>query len=347
MSISENSQQDSTEVLYGVESAVRKGVQFMQNTNKWMDLYGDENGPSIIIEFPDIYKNNYIEARRRGAKIRFITEITKENMHYCKELIKIVDEFRHLEGFKGGIAVSESEYMTTTTLRQSEILTQVFYSNVKEVVEQGQYVFDTFWKKAVPAEQKIREIEEGIVPDFIEPIKDANEVQSLQLKLVSSANDEILIIFPTVNTFRYYQEVGFIRSILDGLNKNPSMKVNILTAKDTNVIDIVDRLLRQHSLHNLDIKYIVQPAEATVLTLVVDRKFSLSVEVKEQGNSQETIMGLATYSNSKSTVLSYASIFESLWRQDELYEQLRHSTEDLGEMKRYLNQVLREVKGSK
>ena len=266
----------------------------MQNANKWMDLYGDENGPSIIIEFPDIYKNNYIEARRRGAKIRFITEITKENMRYCKELIKIVDEFRHLEGFKGGIAVSESEYMTTTTLRQSEILTQVFYSNVKEVVEQGQYVFDTFWKKAVPAEQKIREIEEGIVPDFIEPIKDANEIQSLQLKLVSSAQDEILIIFPTVDTFRYYQEVGVIRSILDGLNKNPSMKVNILTAKDKNVIDIVDRLLRQHSLHNLDIKYIVQPAEATVLTLVVDRKFSLSVEVKEQENSQETIMGLAT-----------------------------------------------------
>lgn len=80
----------------------------MQNANKWMDLYGDENGPSIIIEFPDIYKNNYIEARRRGVKIRFITEITKENMRYCKEQIKIVDEFRHLEGFKSGIAVSES-----------------------------------------------------------------------------------------------------------------------------------------------------------------------------------------------------------------------------------------------
>jgi hypothetical protein len=161
LSASENSQQDSTEVLYGVKSAVRRGVQFMQNANKWMDRYGDENGPSIIIEFPNIYKNNYIEARRRGAKIRFITEITKENMRYWKELIKIVDEIRHLEGFNGGIAVSESEYMTTTTLRQSEILTQVFYSNVREVVEQGQYVFDTFWKKAVPAEQKIREIEEG------------------------------------------------------------------------------------------------------------------------------------------------------------------------------------------
>jgi two-component system sensor histidine kinase VicK len=73
-----------------------------------MDLFWDKNGPSIIIEFPDIYKNNYIEAKRRGAKIRFITEITKDNINYSKELMNIVDEFRHLEVFKGSIAVTES-----------------------------------------------------------------------------------------------------------------------------------------------------------------------------------------------------------------------------------------------
>jgi hypothetical protein len=56
------------------------------------------------------------------------------------------------------------------------------------------------------------------------------------------------------------------------------------------------------------------------------------------------IIGLTTYSNSKSTVLSYASIFESLWRQDELYQQLEKSRDQLEEMKRYLNQVLKEVK---
>jgi len=33
--------------------------------------------------------------------------------------------------------------------------------------------------------------------------------------------------------------------------------------------------------------------------------------------------GLATYSNSKSIISSYASIFESLWKQNELYEQLK------------------------
>ncbi|MGB6628366.1 MAG: hypothetical protein WBE61_09540, partial [Nitrososphaeraceae archaeon] len=191
--------EEKTEVLYGVENAVRVGVQFMQNARKWMDLFGDKNGPSIIIEFSDVYKNNYIGAKRRGAKIRFITEITKDNIHYCKELMEIVDEFRHLEGFTGGIAVSESEYMTTTVLRERQLLTQVFYSNSKEVVEQGQYIFDTFWKKAIPAEQKIKEIEEGIKPEVIETIRDPVEIQMVAFEHVNSAKEEILTVFSTAN----------------------------------------------------------------------------------------------------------------------------------------------------
>ena len=72
--------------------------------------------------------------------------------------------FVHLDGIKGGIAVSETEYMATTVLREAKPLTQVIYSNVREVVDQGQYIFDIFWYRAIPAEQKIREIEEGVQP---------------------------------------------------------------------------------------------------------------------------------------------------------------------------------------
>jgi hypothetical protein len=123
-----------------------------------VDLFGDKNGPPVIIDFPHVYKDNYIEAKRRGVKIRFITEITKDNISYCKELVAIVDEFRHLEGFTGGIAISESEYMTTTVLREGQLLTQVFYSNAKEVVERGRCIFDTFWKKAYPLNRKSKRL---------------------------------------------------------------------------------------------------------------------------------------------------------------------------------------------
>jgi CDP-glycerol glycerophosphotransferase (TagB/SpsB family) len=73
----------------------------------------------------------------------------------------IVTELRHLDGIKGGIAINESEYMATTVLKESKPLTEVIYSNAEEMVAQGQYIFDTLWKNAVPANKKIREIEEG------------------------------------------------------------------------------------------------------------------------------------------------------------------------------------------
>ena len=85
-----------TEILYGTENSVRRGVEFMQNANEFMDLFGEKNGPSIIMTY-DVYKNNYIAARERGGN-KLITEITKDNLQYCKELLNIVSEMRHLEG---------------------------------------------------------------------------------------------------------------------------------------------------------------------------------------------------------------------------------------------------------
>ncbi|HYZ49817.1 MAG TPA: HAMP domain-containing sensor histidine kinase, partial [Nitrososphaeraceae archaeon] len=150
-----------SEILYGVENAVGRGVYFMSNVKKRMDIYFDHRAPSIVVEVPE-YRNGYIDVRKRGGKIRAFTEITKENIKYCKELMKLVDELRHLNGVKGGLAVSETEYMATTVLEEAKPLTQVIYSSVEEVVQQGQYIFDTLWNTAIPAEQKIREIEEGL-----------------------------------------------------------------------------------------------------------------------------------------------------------------------------------------
>ena len=38
--------------------------------------------------------------KERGVRIRYITEITKENVIYCKELMNF-SEVRHLDGVKG------------------------------------------------------------------------------------------------------------------------------------------------------------------------------------------------------------------------------------------------------
>ena len=61
--------------------------------------------------------------------------------------------------------VSESEYVAPLILfEHGKIAPQAVYSNISEVVEQQQYLFDNFWNKSIPAEERIKEIEEGIIP---------------------------------------------------------------------------------------------------------------------------------------------------------------------------------------
>ena len=58
--------------------------------------------------------------------------------------------------------------------------------------------------------------------------------------------------------------------------------------------------------------------------LVVDRKESLIIESKDDTKDNSyAASGLAAYSTSKPITLSYASIFETLWKQAELYEELK------------------------
>nr|MBA3751090.1 hypothetical protein [Nitrosopumilus sp.] len=111
--------QDKTIILYGAENAVSRGVKFMNNVKKKMDITFDHKAPSIVIKIPQFY-DGYIDILKRGAKIRCITEITENNLHFCKELLNIVSELRHLDGMKGGIAINESEYMATTVLEEEQ-----------------------------------------------------------------------------------------------------------------------------------------------------------------------------------------------------------------------------------
>jgi sugar-specific transcriptional regulator TrmB len=321
----EEHEEEKTEILYGVENAISRGVHFMQNAKKSMDLFGEKNGPSIIIEFPDIYKNNYIAAKKRGAKIRFITEITKDNIHYCKELMNIVTELRHLDGLIGGIAVSESEYMTTTTLRKKELLTQVFYSNAHEVVKQGQYVFDTFWNKAIPAKQRIKEIEQGVKREFINTIREPTEIWNLVQDLIESSTEELVILFSTAaNAFRLRQEYKEFIELLKKAVAERNVIVRILADTDDPIKNMIENLRKEEGRKEqiINIEFRNKPRETRLTIMVVDNSYSLTIEMKDTtAKTFDEAIGLATYSNSESTVSSYLSIFETLWVQSELYGQ--------------------------
>jgi hypothetical protein len=87
--------------------------------------------------------------------------------------------------------------------------------------------------------------------------------------------------------------------------------VRILIGTDNPIKERYVKWLTEYP--QIELRYLLKSIKTRITTIVTDRQLSLVIEEKEHENSID--LGLATYSNSESTVLSYASIFENLWAQ--------------------------------
>jgi two-component system, OmpR family, sensor histidine kinase VicK len=469
-----------TEVYHNPYEVVTKVIEFVDKASEKVDACVDHTRPSLIDDI-EALKLSFIRARERGIKLRFVTEITIDNVNNCKQLVKsYVNELRHLDGIRGNFYVSEMEYVSpAATHEKGKPASHVVYSNVQEVVEQGQYLFETLWNKAVPAEQRIREIEEGVerhetlvidnseeiirtisrltadstelatclspggihyshkhffeikkkllekqkrgehkgiryityvdnqnvelvklyleygiqvkhiqnlppmsfgisdkkVAVTIEEMEDGKLVQSLLVsnepgylrhfssvfqelwrngiearerikeieegiepakieilrnpeealrrsrKLVKSAKHEVLRIYPSFNGFRRQIRIGALHLFREALERNKS--VRILVPADEEQIEHTIKEI-QLALPKLDIRGLDKTLQTQIGVIVVDRKESMIIELKDDTKENyHDAAGLAAYSNSKPIALSYASIFETLWKQGELYERLK------------------------
>jgi two-component system, OmpR family, sensor histidine kinase VicK len=304
-------------------------------------------------------KNERFKAKNRGVKFRYITEITEDNISHCKELSKIA-EICHLNGIKGNFEVSQKtagkgEYIGTSILQEEEPVAQLIYSNVKEIVEQEQFVFDTLWNKATPSQVRIKEIEEGIKPETIEVIADPRKALETEYRFLKSAKREIQMIFSTVNTFHLQEKQLGITKILTNLSRQ-GISIRILTPIDDQVRELIADLKEQQEVKKLqrqqqqqlyrnnngnnnnssssysnnnsiiDIQDIAPTSSINAKIIVVDKQDSLVMEIKDgiYDDLYDTI-GLSTLSNSKSTIASYSAIFENLYKQNQLYKQLKEA----------------------
>jgi len=80
-----------------------------------------------------------------------------------------------------------------------------------------------FWNKAISAEQRITEIEEGVDRTAIEVITNSNKAREMCLKLIKNAEKEIILMFPTINAFNRQERMGVFE-----LPKGPDIKLRIL-----------------------------------------------------------------------------------------------------------------------
>lgn len=79
-------------------------------------------------------------AIERGIKIRFITNITVDNVSYCKEMIENGLQRRHSEGAKGNFTIDDKTECTIfMVVSEWETPTQAITTNVRSFVSLMKY----------------------------------------------------------------------------------------------------------------------------------------------------------------------------------------------------------------
>src|SRR6266498_1426594 len=291
------------QIISGAENITNFVLQHYLMTQATMDVCLDFVGPSVVATDMRIMKGA-ADMAKRGIRLRLITDITKENINHCKEIMKIT-EVRHMDGIKGNFGILDGRENNMHIIHQeSQAPTQMIYSNVKSLADAQQFLFNTLWDKAIPAEQRIREVEEGIRPDFIEIIRDPIETIRVGSSMVTSASEEIMIVLPTVNGLNRLQKVGVIQ-LLKGAAKR-GVRIRILIPKHDRLNESTQNLNEMY--YQFDTRSLGLQQETKSMIMISDSKFSLAIDLKDDGrdNSIEAY-GLASYSNTESTLWTYSS----------------------------------------
>jgi two-component system, OmpR family, sensor histidine kinase VicK len=278
-------------------------------------------------------KKKLLEKQKKGKHkgIRYVTKIEKDNIELVKTYLNSGIQIKHVKNLPPmSFGVSDKEMSATIEkMEGGKKIQSLLISTEPSYIEHFTSLFEDLWKNAVNAEDRVKDIEAGVDLADVEVISSSSRAQEKYIDVVKSASKEILWIFPTTNAFTRQHEIGAIPLAIQAARER-NVKVKILVPANSLVEQKVQQLRQECQSCSIHVRYIEQMSETKATILVVDRENSLVMELKDDSKTTfAEAIGLSTYSNSKAGVLSYVAIFENLWKQSELYEQLTNAHEQL------------------
>jgi len=308
--------------LLEMQDEIIKEIRRLNNNAEKLSICSGFGGMQMSYSyFFDSYKN-LVDKYGNGEqtefdRLRWIINVDQHSIKLVKIFLELGFRVRHIKNMPPiNFGVSDKELALRIEKMENGVdISQTFLISSEPLyVNHFNSVFDNLWKNGIDAEERIKDIEEGADLVDVEAIRSSARAQDLYINIVKSAKEEILWIFPTINAFIRQYKIGAIP-----LAKEKNAKIRILVPFQKSIEDMMQKLKGgENSTHDsrFIVRYIEQMSETKATILVVDRKVSLVMELKDDTKSTfYEAIGLSTYSNSKAGVLSYVAIFENLWIQ--------------------------------
>jgi hypothetical protein len=156
----------------------------------------------------------------------------------------------------------------------------------------------------------------------VEIIENTKESIDRAYDISISAKEELLVAFPTINSFRRNVRTGLSMQILKDVYSQNNVRLRVLTPVDNQIMQTIEDLKK--ALSGLDIRSLKENAESSsssssmVVIVLADRKESIIVETKDDTkDNMYDAAGISIYSNSKLIVSSYLALFQIIWNQSQ------------------------------
>jgi nitrogen-specific signal transduction histidine kinase len=266
------------------------------------------------------------EGKHRG--IKYITNINGEDLALVREFLDLGMQIRHAKYMPPmSFAVSEKEMgATIEKIEGNRMVQSLLMSNELLYAQHFKSIFEELWKGGIDAAERIKEIEQGVQAANIEIIHNPKQALERAWDLIRSSQREVLLMFSTTGAFQRQLQMGGMQIIKEAIKSGT--KIRMLLPADDLIKDAIAQAKTQ--LPQVEIRMMDKSLQAKITIVAVDRKECMLFELNDDSKkSSYEAVGLSMHSSSKTIVLSYASIFYSLWNQTELYEQLASANEQL------------------
>ncbi len=338
MNSSINGNVESIKIAYTYADAINIISTTISNTEKSLDCIFDNRWLIDHIDNSGLL-NLIIKLKLKGITSRFVTKFTKDNISYCKKIMKY-SELKHSDKGIGYLGISDSSHFFNYTLPEkikednvenikdnSQPEIHLIKINNQSFVTEQQFLFDNLWNHSTIAREKITEIERKVVENIIsnKTIEDKEEIIQTLCKIIESAIDQILVLFPNASSFWDLYNEGIITIIKKAINRDVTVKIliHINDNDETNKETIRQKLKYEKKEIEINTNFFSKQLQQQYVLFIVDEAMSATIETKfhKYDEPSSRINGSSTFSKNVSQISSSVSMFDILWIQSDYEKQ--------------------------
>jgi DNA-binding response OmpR family regulator len=275
----------------------------LSDSSKEVCVCLDSTGINRRIDVSD-YTPMYLQARTKGLPVRLITEVTRENVSTCKQLmVNRGVQVRHLEGIAQNFSIYDAKHFFEATVfaNSSSTIKQIIYSNLDPTVNKNQYLFEELWKIGKPANSRIGELEASPDLNIVKIISGFGENLETRIRMIRNANISYDIC--TVSGLVNKEPISMLDNEC-GYAIARGVHIRFIFEISREDVDTCNRLTKM----GIEVRHLSNSSSVFALS---EKEYIGMVTPKHFGSNEET---QSIYSDYPDYVQEQRSIFEALWK---------------------------------